>query len=215
MSLRMHRTWILSGLTAIVATFMAGREAHAAPIGAMTGIFVPVGMTQQIGDPTFEYVFDVQLVAGSTLNTGGFFTVYDIPFIPSGALTSQPNASWGSSVQLLGVTPTGAVVADDPTIENVTWQWNGTSPIVASPSSNVDLGTFAVGVTSELTSPPSPTLIYVGSLNGSTASSQGTVTVNAIPEPSSVILFLTGASAIPLLWLRQRRRPHLSSRQSA
>jgi hypothetical protein len=211
MSLRMHRRWIALGLVAIVATFVASHKAHAALISTTTGIFIPIGMTQPIGDPTYEYIFDVQLLAGSTLSTGGFFTIYDIPSIGAGALTSQPSISWGSSVQLTGVTPSGANVMDSAFIENVTWQWNGASPIVAPASSNFDLGTFSVGVTSELASPPSPTLIYVGSLDGVTASNQGSVTVNAVPEPSSVILLLTGAGALPLLWLRQRRHRHSSS----
>ena len=105
MSLLTHRTWILSGLAVIVATFIGGRGAHAASVSGIMGIFIPVGMTQPIGDPTYKYLFDVQLLAGSTLSNGGYFTVYDLPYIGSGALTSQPNASWGSSEQFLGITP--------------------------------------------------------------------------------------------------------------
>jgi hypothetical protein len=161
-------------------------------------------MTQQTGDPTYEYLFDVQLLAGSELLNGGLFTIYDLPSLRTGALTHQPNIHWGSSVQFLGITPTGTVVNDNPNLFNVTWQWNGTQPITAPTNQNLDLGTFIVGSTVELSSPPIGVVVYVGSLDGSTASNQGTVAIN--PEPSSIVLLFVGAGVLPLYWLRQRRR---------
>jgi hypothetical protein len=174
----------------------AGGAARAA------GIIIKSGHTQQTSDPIYKYVFDVELLAGSTLQTGGFFTVYDFPELTKGALTSQPNLSWGASVQLTGITPNGAVIDDNPAIYNVTWKWNG-APLSAPPTSNLELGIFIAGV---IPDPVSTTLVYVGSLDGINASNQGTIDVTFIPEPSALILLLTSAGALPLLMLRERRR---------
>jgi hypothetical protein len=200
MTRRIRGVSILAGLAVLGAVLTCGREAQA---GTAKGIVVTSGGTMQIGDPLYEYVFTAELLAGSTLQNGGYFTIYDLPDLISGALTSQPNISWGSSVQFLGITPSGVVVTDDPNIFNVTWQWNGSSPIVAPDTSNLDLGTFTVGATTELSSPPRATVIYVGTLDGGLPVTQGTLYIN--PEPSSVLLLLTGAGVLPLL-LRQRRR---------
>jgi hypothetical protein len=193
------RGWLWTGLALVGVMFIGGREAQA------KGIIITSGGTQKTGDPTYEYVFTVDLLAGSTLDNGGFFTVYDLPALTAGALTSQPSISWGASVQLLGNTPIGTVVNDDPNIYNVTWQWNGKNSVTAPATSNLDLGTFIVGSTTELASPPSKTVVYVGSLDGVNASNQGTVGINVVPEPSSVILLLVGAAALPLYAVRNRR----------
>ena len=52
-----------------------------------------MGGTQQIGDPTFEYLFELELLAGSTLAKGGFITIYDLPDVTS-PFTIQPNFFW-------------------------------------------------------------------------------------------------------------------------
>jgi hypothetical protein len=199
---RMNGSWILAGVAAFAVVLASEHEAH-----AKGGIIVTTGTTQQTGDPTYEYIFTVDLLPNSTLLNGGFFTIYDLPALTASALTSQPNISWGSSVQLLGNTPSGTIVTDDPTIYNVTWQWNGMTSITNPDSTDLFLGTFIVGSTTELTSPPSGTLVYVGSLDGSTASNQGTVTLSpAVPEPSSVILLLAGIGMLPMLWVPRRQR---------
>jgi hypothetical protein len=199
MALRTKGTWFLPGLAAIVAFFVAGQTAQAG------GIKVVSGTTMQTGDPTYEYLFDVDLLAGSTLVNGGLFTVYDLPGLTGGALTSQPSIFWGSSVQLLGITPSGAVITDDPTIYNVTWQWNG-APVVAPDNSDLFLGTFIVGSTTELPSPPVATVLYLGTLDGGPPFTFGSVSINSVPEPSSVILLLMGAWALPAVVLHERRR---------
>lgn len=199
MKRRSNGAWIMAAVAGLAA-MIAGEEARAG------GISIPIATTQQTGDPTYEYIFTVDLLAGSTLIPGGFFTVYDLPGIPSGALTSQPNISWGSSIQLTGITPTGASPTDSLIIENVTWKWNGASSITAPTNSDLFLGLFIVGSTVELPSPPTPTLIYVGSLDGVNASNQGTVTVSAVPEPGSIILLSTALVSGVFGSARGRRR---------
>jgi hypothetical protein len=198
MSRRIRGASLLAGLAVILA---GGRAAQAG------GIIITSGTVIQTGDPTYEYIFDTQLLPGSSLHNGGFFTIYDLPGIPQTALTSQPSILWGSSIQLQGVTPPGISPPDDPQVYNVTWGWNGSSPITAPPTSNLDLGTFVVGSTVELPSPPQPTLVYVGFLNdGVTPPNEGTIKVTFVPEPSSVILLVLGAGALPLFVLGARRR---------
>ena len=154
------------------------REVQAAP----GGIIISTGVTQPVGDPFFEYVFDIQLLAGSTLENGGFITVYDMPLISNSSLTQQPNAKWGSSLQLTGITPTPPLdlppITDDPNIWNVTWVWNG-SPMTAPAGSNLDLGLFDIGPIDELVS---PLLLYVGSLDGVNESNRGSIQVNTSPS---------------------------------
>jgi hypothetical protein len=200
MTLQMKSLRILAGIAALAVLMASGGEAHA------KGIAISSGRTQQTGDPMFNYIFDIDLLAGSTLETGGFITVYDIPFVPN-PLTSQPSLSWGAATQLLGITPKGTPTTDpdDPNIFNVTWQWNG-APIINNSSSDLDLGIFTFGSTIELSAPPSVTLLFVGSLDGVNFSNQGLVAINVIPEPSSVVLLFAGVGTLPLFWLGERRR---------
>jgi hypothetical protein len=200
MTLQMKSLRILAGIAALVVLMASGGEAHA------KGITIASGTTQQTGDPMFSYIFEIDLLAGSTLETGGFITVYDIPFVPN-PLTSQPNLSWGAETLLLGKTPQGtpSTDPDNPNIFNVTWQWNG-APIVNNSSSDLDLGIFTFGSTIELSAPPSVTLLFVGSLDGVNFSNQGLVAINVIPEPSSVVLLFAGVGTLPLFWLGERRR---------
>ncbi len=199
MTIRKKSPWVVAVAAAFAVVMASTSQAH-----AKGGIGISSGMTQQTGDPMYNYLFEIDLFAGSTLLTGGFITVYDIPDVPN-PLTSQPNITWGAETLKTGKTPNGAMVFDDPNIYNVTWQWNG-APIVNNSASNLNLGTFTFGTTIELSSPPSETLLYVGSLDGVNASNQGSIMVNAVPEPSSVILLLAGIGMVPVLWLRQRRR---------
>ena len=198
---RIRGTSLLAGLAVLGVMLAGGRTAQAA------GIILTSATVQQTGDPTYEYIFTAELEKGLTLFNGGFFTVYDLPGIPATALTSQPNISWGASIQLLGVTPPGVQPPDSSTIYNVTWQWNGSSPIAAPAGSNLPLGTFIIGSTVELPAPPEPTLYYVSFLNdGKTPPTVDTIKVTAIiPEPTSVVLLFLGAGMIPLLSLRRRR----------
>jgi hypothetical protein len=191
----------ISALLAILILLAASApEAY-----AKGGIVVTSGTTQQTGDPTYEYIFTVNLLAGSILPSGGFFTIYDLPALTATATTSAPNLQWTGSVQGLGLTPIGALVNDNPNLFNTTWQWNGPGAIVAPANSDYNLGTFIVGSTTELAAAPAVAPVFASSLDGSTASNQGSLFINSVPEPSSVVLLLAGAGMLPLYWFRDRR----------
>ena len=200
MTLRMRGSWVLSGIIALSALAVPMADAQAGAILAKTG------MTAQVGDPMFDYIFEIDLQANSTLSNGGFITIYDIPFLVGTPLTSQPTL-WGASAQDIGITPlnTPPNLVDNPTVPNITWIYNGPT-LVNSTNSDMDLGDFIIGRTGELDSPPSATLLFIGSLDGINYSNNGFVTVNVIPEPSSMALLLVGVSTLPLVWIRNKRR---------
>jgi hypothetical protein len=206
MSRRVRGVSILAGLAVLGATLTGAGKARAGPIPVVgNGIIVVSGSTTQTGDPIYEYVFDVHLSAGFTLETNGFFTIYDLPALPPGAFDVAPNKSWTFSEQTVGMTPSGGSLpfTDDPTVENATWAWRGAS-ITAPSTSDLDLGTFIVGSTTELPSPPVVLLWWLGTVDGGVPVTLGRVGVN-VPEPSAVILLVLGVGAIPLFGLRRRR----------
>ena len=204
-----NRRCLLAGLAILGSVLAGGSEALA------KGIVVTSGHTQQIGDPLYDYIFDVQLNPGTTLLNGGYFTIYDIPGVILTSDTGSPNSFWGYSIQPTGITPPLfqpplTPPPDSSALENVTWVYRGPSLPNNSPTQNLDLGLFRVATT-ELLAPPTPTLIYVGTLDGTTATTEGTVTVSSVPEPSSVILLMLGAGALPLYAFCRRRRRLLRS----
>jgi hypothetical protein len=201
MALRVKRSYVLAVVVTLCGLVGGGRDAHAGGIVAVMATSTPVG------DPLFVYTFEVDLLPQSTLLPGGFITIYDIPFLTTPALTLQP-ILWGASVQNVGTTPSGTPpITDDPAVPNVTWQYNGAAPIPNnSTTSNLDLGNFQIGLTVELASAPTPTLLFVGSLGEGLFTNLGSVTVVGVPEPSSVALLLTGIAALPLFWHRHKTR---------
>jgi hypothetical protein len=208
MTLRMNNSWVLCGIVALSALAVDGSGAQAGAIIAKNG------MTTPVGDPMFDYVVHLDLTARSILSTGGFITIYDFPFLVN-PLTSQP-AQWSDTIQNVGSHPDGTDPVgspphtDNPLIPNVTWIYNGPT-IKNSTDADIPLGSgtdfnFIIGHTEELNAPPSPTLLFIGSLDGTNFSNLGFVTFNAVPEPSSVALLLVGVSTLPLVCLRNQKR---------
>jgi hypothetical protein len=201
MAVRGKGSYVFAVVVTLCGLVGGGRDAHAGGIVAVMATSTPVG------DPLFVYTFEVDLLPQSTLFAGGFITVFDIPFLGTPILTSQPNTLWGASIQNLGITPTGTpAITDDPTVPNVTWAYNGPTIANNSTTSDLDLGNFQIGLTVELDSAPTPTLLFVGSLGEGVFSNLGFVTVVGVPEPSSVALLLTGIAALPLFWHRHKTR---------
>jgi hypothetical protein len=199
-------SWTWTGLVAMAALLGGANLAMAAGT-PQSGIIIKTGSFAPVGDPSYAYIFDIELAAGSTLVSGGYITVYDLPDITQSSLTSQPNFYWGSSKQLLGYTPAGLSLpfTDNPNLYNVTWHYLGATIDNSAGSAPVDLGDFAIGPIPQST--PSVTLNYVGTTNGTSGQADtGSITVTAIPEPSSLALLLTAMVGVPLLVLRSRQR---------
>jgi hypothetical protein len=71
----------------------------------------------------FRWTYAIVLPTDSRLTTGNYFTIYDFAgFVPG---SNFEPADWSFSSQLLGITPTGVVPSDDPTLPNLTWTYTG------------------------------------------------------------------------------------------
>lgn len=73
----------------------------------------------------FSWDYSASVGASDTVTAGTFFTIYDF-----GGFTGnfQP-AGWTFSTALTTVPPTGISITDDPTLANLTWTYNGATPI--------------------------------------------------------------------------------------
>ena len=202
MTSRIKVLGILTGLGCIISTLGGGASAMAGSTGS--GISIKSGTITPVGDPYYEFQFDIVLGVGDTLDNGGYITVYDLPS-GTGNLTSQPNSEWGATVQNIGITPTGASVTDDPNLENVTWKYNG-SAITNNGDTLESLGIFTIGPS--FSNPVPFTVEYAGSTDGTNSSGQGSVTVYLVPEPSSFVLLL-GASGVMLLPVLKQKRQQI------
>src|SRR5213593_4721946 len=80
--------------------------------------------------PNFTWNYSANVTVDETINTGDFFTIYDFGTIAPGSNT-QPTG-WTFSQALVGPTPSLVLSADNPSILNLTWTYNGAAPITGS-----------------------------------------------------------------------------------
>jgi hypothetical protein len=106
---------LLSGLLAM----WCGTSAHATVI---------------VSDPTvsgvpgdFVWEYEISLDADQQIQFEDFFTFYDIQGLFSAALSTS---DWILTPAFDGITPSGAVVTDDPGLPNITVTYMGADPIV-------------------------------------------------------------------------------------
>lgn len=153
------------------------------------------------GGGNFLYTYDAQVVDttgnGTTVNSGSFFTIYDIYGLVS--IPAGP-ANWTGTQNAIGVNPSGVGPPDSSSVPNVTWDYSGVS-INSSGSGPVDLGDFYVisniGTANNLEGFYGYSALE--SANGAQLTGASTVST-PIPEPE-----LIGAAAAAMLGLRRRR----------
>jgi hypothetical protein len=119
----------LVGLVTLVVTALA---ANADIIPTLD----PSPPSATVGGFTWNYSANVTL--NQMVTTGDFFTSYDFGAFTVGS-NLQP-AGWTFSSSLVGTTPSLVTPADDPGILNLTWTYNGVTPIVGAAL----LGNFSV-----------------------------------------------------------------------
>lgn len=117
----------------------------------LSGIRVALFSGPAANGTNFNWAYTATLKSGSTLNSGDFFTIYDVggfgPALPVANPVIIPASGWSSSIQLAGTNGSGQSPTDSSTLYNVTFTYTGASPIVAA--SDTTLGVAgAFGVTS-------------------------------------------------------------------
>lgn len=155
-------------------------------------------------DGQFRWTYNVVVTSDVYVQPGDYFTIYDF----AGAMpdsTMSPSALWALTTQNVGLTPGNTNPADNPSIPNYTWTYNGSEPIIGSQG----LGNFS------LLSPHS-----LSALSDFTSSThrqdndkiENTITTTVVPVASSTedtpepaTLALLGA-ALPLVGIKLRRR---------
>jgi hypothetical protein len=116
---------------AILAVPTIGYRAQADPVLALAS-------TPTVNGPNFTWTYDAY--ASSPVQSGDFFTIYDIPGYVAGSVSAPSNFT--SSALLTGLTPSSVSVPDNASIWNATYQYEGPT-IAVAPGSVVNLGTFS------------------------------------------------------------------------
>lgn len=88
--------------------------------------------------PNFTWNYTANVTVDETVDKGDFFTIYDFNSIMP-TTTTQPSG-WTFSTALVGPTPALVNPTDNPSLWNLTWTYNGNSPIVGAAA----LGMFTV-----------------------------------------------------------------------
>src|SRR5437764_127654 len=107
------------------------------------GDIIPTLSSVTGSSPNFTWNYAANVTVDETVNAGDFFTIYDFGSIAPGSNT-QPTG-WTFSQALLGPTAPLTTPTDNPNILNLTWTYNGATPITGS----VALGMFSVITSTE------------------------------------------------------------------
>jgi hypothetical protein len=98
---------------AIIAT--AVPRAHAG--------LLPVSATVTPNDSNFRYTYGVQLTSDSTVKSGDYFTIFDVPNLVQGSIVTPKG--WSVSITNTGGNPNGTVPGDNPAIPNLKFTYSG------------------------------------------------------------------------------------------
>lgn len=176
---------------------------------AVQADIIPVfNASTPVGGGNTEFSYTASIASGSRVNTGDYFTIYDFNGYVAG--TEFSPADWTPTVQLLGVTPSGQLITDNPAVVNITFTYTGAAPIIGPVNPVGGIGAFgadstsaaikALGQYTSQTHKHNPTHPD----NNTVQSNQGfVVTPAAVPETSSLMLLVPGL--VPLGMVLRRR----------
>jgi len=102
---------------------------------ASAGI-IPASVTVTPEAGNFRWTYAIVLPTDMKLQAGDYFTIYDFGGLVPG--TNVQPADWSFSSSMVGPVPTGLAPIDNPSIDNLTWTYNGAT----IPSGQVGLGNF-------------------------------------------------------------------------
>jgi hypothetical protein len=212
MSTRANGASILVGLATLGGALTLGLDTQGSSI-TITGQQRPGK-----GDPPYDFLFDVTLENNSpSVKAGDYFTIQNLIGITpanfpaagdQGSSSSAPSSNW---VPMIGPLTQSA---SPPYASDVTWTYEGNSPIPGDLGA-VFLGQFTVETAISFSSPPYPDgaiINYSYNIGGQTSAGSGSFSITTtIPEPSSMVILVTGTGVVSLLLpvYRQRgRRRH-------
>ena len=178
-------------LTAISTFTLAARADIIPTLDSVTG-----------SSPNFTWNYSANVTVDQTVNTGDFFTIYDFGSIALGSNT-QPTG-WTFSQALIGPTAALTSPTDNPNILNLTWTYNGTTPINGSAA----LGIFSVITSTDQLKDGQFTAQATrnsGPNAGTKVSNIGNVSV-PVPEPSTLFPILSLCAAIGVDRFLRRRK---------
>jgi len=185
---------------ALFWTVVLSGAASASVIPYETSISAPVS-----GVYTWNY--SVSVASDETLTSSGavthsnppgtFFTIYDIGGYVTGSASAP--TGWSVSVQLLGMTPSGANVTDNASLENVTWTYTGSNvagpTVISGFSFKSTYGSIISGQFSAQS---------MNNISGGVDDQEGPVNVPDPPAPEPASFGLMGGSLIGLGMISRR-----------
>ncbi len=112
-------------------------------IFAARGDIIPTLGSIAADGSDFRWNYTTNVTVDQTVQPGDFFTIYDFGNLIAGS-NVQP-ADWSFTSLLIGATPVTVLPEDDAGVLNLTWTYNGTTPIPGT----AFLGTFSVASTTD------------------------------------------------------------------
>lgn len=152
--------------------------------------------------PNFTWNYAANVTVNQTVTAGDFFTIYDFSSIMP-TTHSQPTG-WTFSTALLGPTAPLTSPTDNPNLWNITWTYNGSTPIAGSAS----LGIFSVVTRTDQLKTGQFTAQATRSSGpdaGTKISNIGDVSV-PVPEPSTLFPIMSLCAAVGVDRFLRRRR---------
>jgi len=116
---------------------------------------------------TTVWSYQIDITVDEQVTSGDFFTIYDFGHFIAGS-SVQPSG-WTFSSSLVGPTPAGVVPPDDPTLENLTWTYTGTTIPTSS-----GIGPFSISTVGAQVEPSLRTGYFAAQATNATSGNPGT-----------------------------------------
>jgi hypothetical protein len=189
------------GVRNLVRLLVLGGALAGVPEAWAGGIIIKgSGGTVSGSDPFGFYEFNVSLAPDYQWFPNDYFTIENLPGITPGSSSSY-SGMYDFGPPLVTLTD-----STSPFASNVEWL-NTTGMEIPAGSGGLVLGSFFISTSVSIPSLP-PMVSYCAlshDPSGAPDFQSGTITLSSIPEPSSVVLFLSGTGVLLLILLHKCR----------